>query len=221
MTVVFNLTILCKTMQSFDEKTLINLKSDLIDKYNVLSKNLDRKIQENSFYVILGSAYNIWFIFLDLIVGSPLRAFLTFLAMYAFLNANIYNLEILANLLHLKETFPAFNMTYLTFFLSLATVISASVVNRKKEDMLILEERLALKATSDIRKQMNDIESRLDSFETATKSRFDRLESRFESFETATKSRFDRLESRFDAFEARFETMEETLKQLLEIAKAK
>ncbi len=85
-------------------------------------------------------------------------------------------------------------MTYLTFFLSLATVNSASVVNRKKEDMLILEERLALKATSDIRKQMNDIESRLESFETATKSRFDSLE-------------------------ARFETMEETLKQLLEIAK--
>lgn len=51
-------------------------------------------------------------------------------------------------------------------------------------------------------RRFQDVNTRIDKFETETNNRFDRFEARFDRFEAETNSRFDKLEARFDRFEA-------------------
>ena len=125
---------------------------------------LESKMEEDRYFSLLNRVYGYSNLVQNYLFGNLLRAFISFLALYSISN-NLNFTDELAFLLNLQKIAPDLNPAFLTFFLSLSIVTSGYVSTTRKEQMFVLEERLALKATSGVRNQIKAQSSRLDKIE--------------------------------------------------------
>jgi hypothetical protein len=146
-------------VQIEDSKIYLKQQRDEID--DIISKfrkELEAKNAEVDYKLSVNSLYNIPNVIQEVIVGNFFIACLSFLALYVFLNQFNSVLEAGFKVFHFREVFPDFDIRFLTLFVSLATIISASVTRSRKESMQILEERLATKATADVIRKIGDLQ---------------------------------------------------------------
>jgi hypothetical protein len=144
------------------EQTIRNFVQIQKDELQIIYKKYKRDIElkESDAKQILSKAklYSITNFLIELLVGNFLRAFLSFIALYLLLNYYSESLEKLLTFIHFQEVFPNFDIRFLTVFISLATIVGANVTTSRNENMVLLEERLAQKATADVTKKIGDLQ---------------------------------------------------------------
>jgi uncharacterized small protein (DUF1192 family) len=108
--------------------------------------------------------YNIGNVLTEFFVGNIFSACFSFLVLYVFLNQFNEVIERGFLTLHIRDVFPNFDIRFLTLFVSIATIVSASVTKSRRESMNILEERLALTATSSLMNKIGNLQDDIYSF---------------------------------------------------------
>jgi hypothetical protein len=140
-------------------KNFFKKQKDVLQNLFNRYKRENELLQSEAKYLIeISKLYSLTNFITELFVGNILRACISFLALYILLNQFNPVFEKLLNTIHFNEVFPNFDIRLLTLFISLSTIVSANISNSRRESLMKVEERLAIKATTDVTKKISDLQ---------------------------------------------------------------